>query len=95
MESLDRYTCEEVFRRLDDYVDRELSAEEVGKVEEHLATCAECASEYRFEADLISEIRGKLSRITVPQPFIEAILAALDRINSRDGATPRRRESPV
>lgn len=77
MEPRDRYTCEEVFRRLDDYVDRELSAEEVSKLEDHLAACAECASEYRFEADLISAIKSKLSRIVAPQPLIEKILAAL------------------
>ncbi|MGH7561766.1 MAG: zf-HC2 domain-containing protein, partial [Gemmatimonadales bacterium] len=29
------YGCEEVFRRLDDYLDRELSGEEIALVREH------------------------------------------------------------
>ncbi len=95
MKPLDRYSCEEVFRRLDDYVDRELSADEVRKVEEHLATCAECTSEYRFEINLLSELKERLNRITAPAALLETISAAIDRFDSLDGADPRRREHPV
>ena len=66
MSSPTRYTCEETFRRLDDYVDRELSQEEVRRVEEHLKHCVECAGEYRFEESVISNVREKLKRIEVP-----------------------------
>ena len=38
----DRFTCEEIFARLDDYLDRELSADEMRMVKEHLETCAAC-----------------------------------------------------
>ena len=34
---LDRMSCEEAFRRLDDYLDRELSPDEMRQVEEHLS----------------------------------------------------------
>ena len=54
----DRYTCEEVFRRLDDYVDRELAEEETQMVRRHLDACAVCASEYAFEADVLDKLRG-------------------------------------
>ena len=66
MSPLSRYTCEETFRRLDDYVDRALSEEEVRGVEEHLKHCTECAGEYRFEQSVISNVREKLKRIQLP-----------------------------
>jgi anti-sigma factor (TIGR02949 family) len=74
----DRLTCEQVFLRLDDYLDRELSAEEMRLVHEHLETCAVCAGEYRFEAGVISGLREKLRRIDVPislRAKISALLA--------------------
>jgi len=43
-----RYTCEETFRRLEDYVDRELSAEEMERVREHLKTCEGFTHENRL-----------------------------------------------
>lgn len=61
-----RLTCEQVFARLDDFLDRELSAEEMYLVREHLDTCAACASEHRFESTFINDVREKLVRIDVP-----------------------------
>lgn len=74
--TLARYTCEDVFRRLDDYVDRALSAEERERVENHLAECEACAREYRFETGFVREVRAKLQRISAPSDL-------LDRISSR------------
>jgi anti-sigma factor (TIGR02949 family) len=61
-----RLTCEQIFARLDDFVDRELSAREMRLVQEHLDTCARCASEHRFESTVINDVREKLVRIDVP-----------------------------
>jgi anti-sigma factor (TIGR02949 family) len=61
-----RLTCEQIFARLDDFVDRELSPREMRLVQEHLDTCAQCAGEHRFEATVISDVRAKLGRIDVP-----------------------------
>ena len=36
MTIIDRYTCEEVVRRLDDYVDRELSPREMQLMRQHI-----------------------------------------------------------
>jgi anti-sigma factor (TIGR02949 family) len=74
-----RYTCEEMFRRLDDYVDRELGPAEMRRVREHLETCEACAREYAFEASLLAEVRMKLQRISAPGELlrkVEALLAA-------------------
>lgn len=73
----DRFTCEDVFRRLDTYLDRELSAEELKLVQEHLETCAMCAGEYRFEESFIEGVREKVKRIDMPEGLMDRITARL------------------
>ena len=80
----DRYTCEEMFRKLDDYLDRELCSDEVGLVRRHLETCATCASEYRFEESVLAQLRDKLRRIAVPPDLLERI----SRRIGREGENP-------
>ena len=82
----DRYTCAQVFRRLDDYVDRELTPEEIDRVEEHLATCAQCASEARFERSIVEGLKTKIRHIDVPASLLEKIETVLGR--TRDLRTP-------
>jgi anti-sigma factor (TIGR02949 family) len=85
MSATDPYTCEQVFRRLDDYVDRELTAEEIDRVEEHLATCAQCASEARFERGLVDGLKAKIRQIDVPVSLVAKIETALNRNREPDG----------
>ena len=66
MSPLDRYRCEEVFRRMDEYLDRELAAHEAALVREHLETCAACAAEYAFEENVLLTVRAKLRRVAIP-----------------------------
>ena len=73
----DRYTCEEMFRRLDDYLDRELSPEETRIVEAHLEICALCATEFAFEAGVLKEVRNKLRRIEVPASLRDKVGRAI------------------
>jgi len=79
MTLLNRYTCEEAFRRLDDYLDRELSAEEMTLVHEHLDICAGCAREFNFEASVLRGVREKLRKIELPDSLQARILAALGK----------------
>ena len=72
-----RLSCEEVFARLDDYLDRELAAEDMALVREHLETCAICAAEHRFERHVIDDLRSKLRRIRAPEPLTARITALL------------------
>jgi anti-sigma factor (TIGR02949 family) len=72
-----RYTCEEAFRRLDDYLDRELSAEEMEMVREHLEICAICAPEFSFEASVLRGVRAKLRHLDVPADLRGRIAKAL------------------
>lgn len=78
----DRWTCEEVFRRLDGYLDRSLTAEELARVNEHLETCVVCAGEYRFEESLIEELQRKVRRIGMPDGLAERLSARLDASRS-------------
>ena len=77
MSAVDRYTCEEVVRRLNDYLDRELSPAEMVLIKEHLYTCAQCASAHAFEARALQELKSKLRRIDVPQSLVEKVAAIL------------------
>ena len=78
MTPLNRYTCEEAFRRLDDYLDRELSSDETVLVREHLEICAGCAREFNFEASVLKGVREKLGQIEVPESLQSRILSVLD-----------------
>jgi hypothetical protein len=76
MTSLNRFTCEETFRRLDSWLDRELPVAEQHLVDEHLALCAACAREFRFEASLVQSVRTKLRQVTLP-PALHARVGEL------------------
>jgi len=68
-----RYDCSETFRRLDDYLDRELAPDEVEKVAEHLAECERCAAEFGVERELLDGIRERLRRIRLPDGLMDRI----------------------
>jgi anti-sigma factor (TIGR02949 family) len=84
--SIDRYTCEEAFLRLDDYLDRELPADQMDCVREHLETCAICASEVDFEQTVIDDVRGKLRRIRAPVDLMTRISALIATARGADAA---------
>jgi anti-sigma factor (TIGR02949 family) len=74
---LDRVTCESAFRRLDDFLDRQLSPEEMRLVEEHLHICEACAREFGFEASVLNGVRRKLRSIAAPPDLLARIAARL------------------
>ena len=69
----DRITCEEAFRRLDAFLDRELAPFELQRVEEHLETCVSCAREFTFEADVLHQVRQRVRRVAAPPALIDRI----------------------
>ncbi|MGH7703123.1 MAG: anti-sigma factor family protein [Gemmatimonadales bacterium] len=72
-----RLSCGEAFLRLDDYVDRELSAPEQALVEGHLEVCARCAAEFAFEAQVLQDLKDKLRRLEAPPTLRARIKRAL------------------
>ena len=77
MTHINRYTCEEAFRRLDDYLDHELSPDEMVLVREHLEVCAGCAREFNFESSVLKGVGQKLQQIELPGDLQARILALL------------------
>lgn len=73
MDRLDRYTCDEALRRLEDYLDGELSADDLGKVHEHLDSCAPCRSQFTFEASVLRGVRERLKRTDLPPDLMTRI----------------------
>lgn len=84
MNSLKRFTCEEAFRRLDDYLDHELSPDAMALVQEHLEICASCAREFNFEVSVLNGVRQKLRQIEMPADIMSRIALALATARQRD-----------
>lgn len=77
MTSIDPESCAQVFARLEDWVDRELSVDDLGRIEQHLRSCALCASEFHFEEDVTRAVRAQAQRIRLPQGLQERLQALL------------------
>ena len=75
---IDKLTCMETFRRLDDFLDRELSETECQLVQEHLKVCRICEAEFQFEAGIWSEVRTKLQHVAVPTSLREKLSRLLN-----------------
>lgn len=74
---MDKYTCEEFFRRLDDFLDRELSATETALMESHMQVCEACLKEYEFDSKVLEGVKSELRRVTPPAGFLARISEAL------------------
>jgi len=82
---LNRTTCEEAFRRLDDYLDRRLGQTEMRLIHEHLEICAACAQEFTFEASVLIGVRQKLRQLNVPPDLLARITA---QVRAAGGSGP-------
>lgn len=72
------FDCKAAYLRLNDFLDRELSQEEVVLVQAHLERCRVCAMEYAFEASLMEQIRLKVREGQAP-PELKAAVQELLR----------------
>jgi len=88
MPQLDRATCHDVVRMLDDYLGRELRPEEIERIRRHLELCAACADEVRFEERVLRSLRAKLRRIALPAGLEARVWKAIAHAR-RAGAEPR------
>ena len=77
MSRLDRTNCEEAFRRLNDFLDRRLTPEEMRIIEEHLEVCAWCTREFNFEASVLYGVKRKLRQLDAPPDLVTRILSKL------------------
>jgi len=77
MSHLNRSNCEEAFRRLDDFLDRRLTPDEMRIIEEHLQICAWCTREFAFEASVLSGVKRKLRHLEAPADLVSKVLSQL------------------
>lgn len=81
-------TCREVFERLESFVDRELTEDEMHLVHDHLERCTGCAGDYQLEATALEALRVRLRRVAIPSDLRERVLANLARAGRADSTPP-------
>ncbi len=65
----DFYSCEEAVKRLNDYLDHELTESERQVVIKHLEICKPCLRRFTFEHTLVISLRQKIARLCAPAPL--------------------------
>lgn len=65
---VDYYSCEDAIRRLNEYLDHELTEAERVVVLKHLELCKPCLRRFTFEQTLIISLRQKITLLCTPQP---------------------------
>ena len=70
---IDFYSCEEAIKRLNDYLDHELTDQERVIVLKHLEICKPCLGRFTFEQTLIVSLRMRLAAVCAPAPLKEKL----------------------
>lgn len=70
-------SCKQCADQLADFLDRELTSEEVKLVEGHLDRCGDCAREFRFEGAVVDSLKATLRRVQAPPTLMDRIRALL------------------
>ena len=84
MSTIDRYTCEDVLRRLDEYLDRQLSSLEMERARAHIETCEACAREQAFAAAALQTLKAKLRRIEIPADLLDRLSLTLAEARAQE-----------
>jgi mycothiol system anti-sigma-R factor len=67
------YDCEDCVRRLDQLVDKELSAPEVEEIHGHLGCCGDCTRRYQFQEGLKRLVKVSCSEERAPAALRERL----------------------
>ena len=62
----DFYSCEEAIKRLNEYLDHQLTASEAIIVMRHLEICRPCLRRFTFEQKLVVSLRQKVNASEMP-----------------------------
>lgn len=76
--SADFYSCEEAVKRLNEYLDHQLTSDGRVVVLKHLEICRPCLRRFTFEQTLVISLRQKAAHLCVP-PTLRAKLHVLLR----------------
>lgn len=70
---IDYYSCEEAVKRLNEYLDHQLTDADRIVVLKHLEICRPCLRRFTFEQTLVISLRQKASRLCAPSPLREKL----------------------
>jgi anti-sigma factor (TIGR02949 family) len=73
--------CDKAKAELEEYLHRELSAEDLADVSEHLATCVDCSAEHLVGLTLTEKVR-KACQEKAPEELRAAVLGRLGELQS-------------
>jgi len=65
-DGVDFYSCEAAVKRLNEYLDHQLTPEEKVVVLRHLEICRPCFRRFTFEQTLVVSLRQKVSVMVIP-----------------------------
>ncbi len=85
MSHIDRVTCEETFKRLDDFLDSELDEEEMQLVRAHLKGCDVCSKEYLNGDAILNTVRDKLDAMSIPEGLKQRVFTRLEQEMKQQG----------
>ena len=71
--NVDYYSCEEAVKRLNEYLDHEMTAEERVVVLKHLEICRPCLKRFSFEQTLVISLRQKALLLCAPSTLREKL----------------------
>jgi anti-sigma factor (TIGR02949 family) len=69
--------CTEILRKLDAYLDGELSVQETRVLEDHVAACFPCHERQEFRRVVRQVVRTKLTRVELPRGLVDRIRGAI------------------
>ena len=76
--------CREAVKRLNEFLDHELDAEEQKQVQRHLRECRGCFAKFHFEETLLRTIRERAQAVRAPGALREKILSLLGSPNDKE-----------
>lgn len=71
---LSMLNCKETLAHLDNYLDRELSLQEIKQVERHLRICHHCSQIFATEARFLQALKGKIQRVETNDTDVTSLL---------------------
>jgi len=73
----DYYSCEEAIKRLNEYLDHQMTEAERAVVMHHLEICRPCLRRFTFEQTLVISLRQKVALLCVPTALREKLHSLL------------------
>ena len=76
------FDCMETVRRLWDYLDRELSDDDMAAIDAHLAACSQCPPHFTFERQFLAALKAARSQDGASSGLRARVRVALEQGSS-------------